>query len=147
MIVLDANILTRAVLGQRVLQALESYQSSEVGFCAPVVAFADAERYLPALLRKKGETLPDLPATLSYLQTLVDPIGLDLYSNFEAEARQRLRKRDEEDWPVLALALSLSCPIWTEDKDFFGTGVPVWTSDRIEIFLKNAAQSRNAEDL
>ena len=33
-------------------------------------------------------------------------------------------------------ALSLGCAIWTEDTDFFGTGVAVWTSSRIEIFLK-----------
>jgi predicted nucleic acid-binding protein len=37
---------------------------------------------------------------------------------------------------VLALALSLSCPIWTEDTDFFGIGLAVWKSDRIEIFLE-----------
>jgi predicted nucleic acid-binding protein len=59
----------------------------------------------------------------------------------EAEARQRLRGRDEEDWPVLAAALSLSCAIWTEDTDFFGTGVAVWTSDRVEIFLKEQSEA------
>lgn len=29
----------------------------------------------------------------------------------------------------------LDCPIWTEDNDFFGTGVPTWTTDRIDIYL------------
>jgi hypothetical protein len=37
---------------------------------------------------------------------------------------------------VLAAALALSCAIWNEDTDFFGAGIAVWTSDRIEIFLK-----------
>jgi len=41
---------------------------------------------------------------------------------------------------VFARALSLSCAIWTEDADFFGIGVAVWTSDRVEIFLR--AQSK-----
>ena len=41
-----------------------------------------------------------------------------------------------EDWPVLACALALECPIWTEDRDFFGTGVATWTSDRVELFLR-----------
>jgi hypothetical protein len=31
--------------------------------------------------------------------------------------------------------LALSCAIWTEDTDFFGTGIAIWTSDHIEIFL------------
>jgi hypothetical protein len=27
-------------------------------------------------------------------------------------------------------------PFWTEDRDFFGTGVATWTSDRVEIYLR-----------
>jgi predicted nucleic acid-binding protein len=67
-------------------------------------------------------------------------------ASFEEEARQRLRGRDEEDWPVLAAALALSCGIWSEDTDFFGTGIAVWTSDRIEIFLKEQLKSLEADD-
>ena len=29
----------------------------------------------------------------------------------------------------------LNCPIWTEDNDFFGTGVATWTSDRVHLYL------------
>jgi predicted nucleic acid-binding protein len=134
MIVLDANILIRAVLGKRVRQLLETYAVHGVRFYAPEVAYADAERYLPALLSKQGTPDTDLSAALAYLESLIEPIGQDGYGLFEAEARQRLRGRDEEDWPVLAAALSLSCDIWTEDTDFFGTGVAIWTSDRVEIF-------------
>jgi hypothetical protein len=48
------------------------------------------------------------------------------------EARERLARRDPEDWPMLAAALALGCPIWTEDTDFFGCGVATWTSDRVQ---------------
>lgn len=136
MIVLDANILIRAVLGKRVRHLLETYTAHGIRFYAPEVAYADAEKYLPALLTKRGKSDADLRASLAYLQSLIEPIGEEAYGLFEANARQRLRGRDEEDWPVLAAALSLSCAIWTEDTDFFGTGVAVWTSDRVEIFLK-----------
>ncbi|MEP7369704.1 MAG: PIN domain-containing protein [Dermatophilaceae bacterium] len=27
-------------------------------------------------------------------------------------------------------------PIWTEDQDFFGTGFPTWTTDRVELYLR-----------
>ena len=30
----------------------------------------------------------------------------------------------------------LGCPVWTEDSDFFGTGVATWTSDRIALYLE-----------
>ena len=67
---------------------------------------------------------------------MIETVDRDLYAVFEDEARQRLRGRDEDDWPVLAAALGLACAIWTEDADFFGTGIAVWTTNRIEIFLK-----------
>jgi predicted nucleic acid-binding protein len=70
------------------------------------------------------------------LQHLVKPIDRETYDVFEAEARERLRGRDEDDWPVIATALAFTCAIWTEDADFFGTGIGVWTTNRIEIFLK-----------
>ena len=53
-------------------------------------------------------------------------------------ARQRIARRDEDDWPVLACALALDCPIWTEDTDFFGCGVATWTTDRVELYLERA---------
>jgi predicted nucleic acid-binding protein len=49
-----------------------------------------------------------------------------------------LQKRDEDDWPVLATALALDCAIWTEDADFFGTGVATWTTDCVELLLQEA---------
>lgn len=147
MIVLDANILIRAVLGKRVRQLLETYATRGIRFYTPDVAYTDAERYLPALLSKRGKPDVDLPATLAYLQSLIEPINHDSYGLFEEEARQRLRGRDEEDWPVLAAALSLFSAIWTEDTDFFGTGVAVWTSDRVEIFLKKQSEHTDTEEV
>jgi predicted nucleic acid-binding protein len=146
MIVLDANILIRAVLGRRVRQLLETYAGQDFRFYAPAVAYADAAKYLSALLRKRGKLDGDVPAALEYLQSLIEPIHQDVYGLFEQEARQRLRGRDEEDWPVLAAALALSCAIWTEDTDFFGTGIAVWTSDRVEIFLKEKLISLEADE-
>jgi hypothetical protein len=54
MIILDANILIRAVLGRRVRQLIDTYAGQGVRFFAPDVAFDDAEKYLPPLLKKRG---------------------------------------------------------------------------------------------
>jgi len=64
---------------------------------------------------------------------------------FENEARERLHGRDDNDWPVVASALALGCGIWSEDADFFGTGVAIWTTSRIEIFLKSVLKSGRSE--
>jgi predicted nucleic acid-binding protein len=97
MIIVDANILIRAVLGRNVRQLLETYAGHGIRFYAPDIAYADAAKYLPSLLRKKGKSDVDLPAALAYLQSLIQPILQDSYAPFEEEARQRLRGRDEED--------------------------------------------------
>jgi len=145
MIVLDANILIRAVLGRRVRQLLDTYAASGVRFVAPDIAYDDAQKYLPLLLQKRGKPSDDVPVSLEYLREVVEPVDRDLYGEFETEARERLRGRDESDWPVLATALGLGCPIWTEDADFFGAGIAVWTTSRIEIFLKSQHRPSESE--
>ena len=145
MIVVDANILIRAVLGRRVRQLLESYASRGVRFFAPDIAFEDARKYLPSLLKKRGKSDLDAMPSLRYLESIIESVEPDLYSPHESEARHRLRGRDEDDWPVLAIALGLACPVWTEDVDFFGTGVAIWTTNRIEIFLEAQVKTHESE--
>lgn len=135
MIVLDANILIRAVLGRHVRRLLEEYAPLGIRFYAPAHAYSEAQKHLPALLKRFGKR-GEASGEIRYLESLVEPLEIELYSNFEKEARARLMGRDEEDWPVLAAAFALASPIWTEDRDFFGTGIPIWTTSRIEIFLR-----------
>jgi PIN domain len=52
-IVLDANILIRAVLGKRVRELILEHAAT-VNFFAPELAYADARKYLPALLEKRS---------------------------------------------------------------------------------------------
>jgi predicted nucleic acid-binding protein len=141
MLVLDANIIIRAVLGRRVRLLIDTYAGHGIRFFAPDVAFDDAAKYLPVLLKKRGKSQADVSASLECLRNIIEPVAPDLYTVFESEARQRLRGRDESDWPILATALGLACAVWTEDADFFGTGVAVWTTDRVEIFFKEQAAS------
>jgi predicted nucleic acid-binding protein len=144
MLVLDANILIRAILGRRVRQIIETYEPQGLRFFTPDVAFDDAEKYLPLLLKKRGISHADLPGSLDYLRSVIEPVHAELYRLFENEALLRLRGRDEDDWPVLATALGLGSGVWTEDADFFGTGIAVWTTNSVEIFLK--AQAKLLED-
>ncbi|MCA6511170.1 MAG: hypothetical protein IM565_14475 [Pseudanabaena sp. M109S1SP2A07QC] len=47
----------------------------------------------------------------------------------------KIKKREPNDWQVVALAMHFDCPIWTEDKDFFGIGIATWNSQNVEIYL------------
>ena len=133
MLVLDANILIRAVLGSRVLFLLRKY--SELAFFAPEAVFEEAREHLPGVLERRKVAAGQALAVLESLGSLVQIVEVETYARFEALARERLGRRDEDDWPVLATALVLNCSIWTEDTDFFGCGVATWTTDRVELYF------------
>ena len=135
-LVVDANILVRAVLGRRVREVIEAH-AEHVLFFVPESAFAEAEEHLAALVVKRGGDPEKALALLRSLGRLVELVGSEVYGELEAEARERLSRRDPEDWPILACALALRCPVWTEDTDFFGCGVATWTSDRVRMFLRD----------
>jgi predicted nucleic acid-binding protein len=138
MLVLDANILIRAVLGKRVPSLLRRY-AEQGGFVAPDSVFREAREELPVILaRRRMPVAPGL-TTLDSIGILVQTVELETYAPMEAIARQRMARRDEDDWPILAAALAWQCPIWTEDKDFFGCGVATWTTDLVELYLAEVA--------
>jgi predicted nucleic acid-binding protein len=121
-----------------VLSLLRRY-ADQVEFLAPDTAFEEARKWLPEILERRQVPVAPAIASLDRVAGLVQTVGSELYSRHEMVARQRIDKRDEDDWPVLATALAFECPIWTEDTDFFGCGVATWTTDRIELYLANAA--------
>lgn len=133
-LVLDANILVRAVLSAKVRTLLEQSYSN-IRFFAPDVCFDDAKKYLPLIFKKRE--LPAEPAleVLTGISRIVQTVEADIYGAYREEANQRIAIRDPDDWPIVATALALNCPIWTEDSDFFGAGIATWTTDRIHLFV------------
>ena len=133
-LVIDANILIRATLGIRARNIIKTY-SSMVALCVPEPAWHDAEKHVALLAAKRHGDPEKLLRVLRLIADLVQVAGEDTYLDFAPEARRRLARRDPDDWPILACALALDCPIWTEDADFFGCGVATWTSDRVVTYL------------
>lgn len=136
-IVLDANILLRAVLGVHAQNLVNTY-AGPVWMCAPQVAFDEAKRNLTIITARRGwsqEVFNVASTALNGLETLVNSVDPETYVTAINEAQLRIGRRDPDDVPILALALLLDCPVWTEDHDFFGTGVPIWTSDRVELYF------------
>ena len=117
------------------MRELIAANAGTVQFFAPDVAYADARKYLPALLEKRGVNSEAALTVLDALESIVQPLELGVYSGLQAAALQRIAMRDADDWPVLACAMTIACPVWTEDADFFGTGIATWTTDRVELYL------------
>jgi predicted nucleic acid-binding protein len=69
---------------------------------------------------------------------IVVSVDRSLYEDYEKLARERIERRDPDDWPVVAVALMLDIPVWTEDQDFFGCGIPTWTTDRVALYFQGS---------
>ena len=134
MLVLDANILMRAVLGKGAKALLTKY-ADRVTLVAPDTAFHEARQRLPEVIVGRRMDSATFMAYFESLSRIIQTVDAEVYAGFEEIARARLARRDEDDWPILAAALALRYPIWTEDSDFFGCGVATWTTDRVEIYL------------
>jgi len=133
-LVIDANILIRACLGVRA-RALIAEFVDRVDFFVAESNAAEAAAYISDLARQKNldaqicnEALASL---MCVLQLVEDAVLVD------ARDEALARVRDADDWPALALAMRLECAIWTEDQDFFGTGVATWTTNTVELYLKS----------
>lgn len=57
---------------------------------------------------------------------------------FRKEALARV-PADPNDWPTAALALALGVGVWTDDRDFFGSGLATWQTSVLQHALTETA--------
>ena len=125
MIVLDANILVAAVLGRQVPRVLTAAHARGVALAVTEAQVVEAAL---VLIDKIGLTAVEARKGLEAITALVMPLGPEFFSGMEVQARRRLHERAQSGWPVLAAALAGEGAIWSHDRDFFGVGVPMWSS-------------------
>jgi predicted nucleic acid-binding protein len=133
-LVLDANILIRVCLGVRVRNLIADYDD-RVDFFVAEANGAEAAHYIADLAREKNLDEAVCTEALLSLMQVVQMVEDIVLESAREEALARIR--DADDWPALALGLQLECAIWTEDQDFFGTGVATWTSSTVERYLSS----------
>jgi hypothetical protein len=81
-LVLDANILLRAVFGIRVLTLLETYEDS-VSFYTPDICFSDALKYVPIIAATRQlDPSPGL-LVLNQLAHLIEIVDQSLMKNMK----------------------------------------------------------------
>ena len=129
MILLDANILVSAILGVQTKRVLAAAIERGVTLAIPEPQILESSR---VLTEKLALTPERAQLAIETVTAVVTPLGANFYGAKETAARQRLHQRAQSDWPVLAAALTIDGGIWTHDRDFFGTGVPVWSSRNLK---------------
>ncbi|BAC90923.1 PIN domain-containing protein [Gloeobacter violaceus] len=138
-VVVDANVLVGRALGTKsrnifIAPSLELFVAAR--------AWDEALHELPgrveAIVRQgklsseRAQSLANGAVELITSKAVV--IEEAQYVLLENEARRRVPD-DPDDWPTVATALLLEADIWTEDRDFFGCGVAVWTTRTLLIQL------------
>ncbi|QYX31018.1 PIN domain-containing protein [Sphaerospermopsis torques-reginae] len=98
--------------------------------------------HLPKILKKRNIPLEPFLNAIDKLQKVVMPIDEEIYLEYEEDAKKRMEERDIKDGQIVALALALNSPIWTEDQDFFGIGIATWNTRNVEIYLEDVLKAQ-----
>jgi len=123
----DANVLLSAVLGGRAKLILQHPEVDEVLTAEDTLD--EVQEYAPVLARKKH--LHEDLVLLAVATLPVTVIERKNYASGIAEASRRIGQRDPDDIPILALALTLNVPLWSNDKDFEDAGVEWYTTETL----------------
>lgn len=133
-LVVDANPMIAALLEGRALAYLERTSHECV---APQRTLFEVEKYIPEIARKSAK--PEQLVFDAFQSLPVIAYQASLYDEQFARADQLIGQRDPKDVDVLALALTLAAPIWSNDRDFQGLKeVQVYTTEELWKLLEQA---------
>jgi len=124
-LVADANVLLSAAIGGRAKLIVEHPRVREV--LTTEFTLAEVHEYAGVLARKKR-----LATDIVLLAVAALPVHVlrrESYQGRISEAAKRIGSRDPDDVELLALALHLELPIWSNDKDFERAGVELFTTE------------------
>lgn len=134
-LVLDANIMVSALIG-RSFSLIEGLVENGVELFATDAQIAETRKTLAGRPNATSEWVENL---LTLLATAVEILPAELYEIHESRARRRLHLRGQPDWPVLAASYETEASVWSHDKDFFGSGAPVWSTFMLGRQLETVA--------
>ena len=123
----DANVLLSAVLGGRA-KAVLTHPDIESIFTT-TSTLGEVNDYALVLAKKKRLSIETVLLTVATLPvTLVES---NVYAGSIARARKLIGKRDPDDVELLALALHLKIPVWSNGNDFEDAGLEWYTTAQL----------------
>ncbi|MDH4327030.1 MAG: PIN domain-containing protein [Nitrospira sp.] len=123
-LVVDANPILSALLGGKAKQLFLDADISE--FAVTESALDEVHYYIPKVAQKLEVNPTLVRFTLDLLPlTVYKP---NSYRRSMKKAKLQIAHRDPQDIEILALALELGRPLWTNDKDFEDTTIQTFTT-------------------
>lgn len=142
-LVADANVLVGRLLGK---QGRTIVTAPGLELFVAAGAWTETLHELPkrveAILRQGKLSREQVESLASGALALIDEVATlvneEQYLPLQTEALRRI-PADPDDWPTVAVALLLDAQIWSEDRDFFGCGVGVWTTQTLATHLASTS--------
>jgi predicted nucleic acid-binding protein len=103
---------------------------------AAAAVAVEIARHIPRLANQRRLDPALLFATLQVMPIQWKPEAD--YDQRRHDAEQRIAARDPDDWPTVALALTLGLPVWSQDKDLATAGLDVYTTGDLLDSLRDA---------
>jgi predicted nucleic acid-binding protein len=130
LLLIDSNILVRVVRGrseQRLLKLLDR----GIALGTTDRSAYELQQVLTTVFNLHGAVAGAL------VHKAIAPLELltaEDYRAWRTRAEQRLAEGGKGDWPLLAAALAFEASIWSDDRDFFGVGVPIWSTPNVHLY-------------
>ena len=122
----DSNVLLSSVAGKA---ALKIFTRTRIEVATTEFNYLEVLEYIPVVAGKYGLEAAILEAQLKLLP--LKKIPQEFYRHEWDEAYKRIGKRDPDDVHLLALALKLRVPVWSNDDDYKGCGIQIFTTAEI----------------
>ncbi|TAN43597.1 MAG: PIN domain nuclease [Nitrospirae bacterium] len=127
----DANVILSAVAGKA---ALRVFLKDDIEIVTTQFNIDEVRQYLGVIAEKYSLSEEILESQLKLLPVKIYP--LHFYEEFIRKASGKLSDRDEDDIELLALAMKLKIPVWSNDNDFKNSGVDIYTTAKLLKILK-----------
>ncbi len=116
-IVVDANIIISALIGGSSREILFDHRYR---FLTTEFTLKEVEKYIPTIAEKSDTEKRFVKEALELI-----PLSIKekkFYEESLSEANDMIGEIDEKDVEILALAIATNNYLWSEDKDFEGSG-------------------------
>ncbi|WP_242649102.1 PIN domain-containing protein [Syntrophothermus lipocalidus] len=110
---MDANVILSALIGGKAIRVF--IEAKELKFVTTDRAVGEVREYIPVLAKRKSLSRNVMEAVFSLLE--LEVVEKEAYLQHVPTALELIGRRDPDDADLVALALALNCPVWTNDND------------------------------
>jgi len=130
----DANPILSALIGGAALQVFQACPERVGELATTEHTVREVIEYIPELAQKPKVREARIAEADLYFALIVAPLTIytrEFYEEKLEAAHKQIGERDPEDVDLLALALKLRSPIWSNDQHFREVKVKWWTTARL----------------